>query len=135
AWAERTLAAARDQHRAWLAEVVGKTATVTPIGRPTGSVTALGPLAFVDRLPAVATPLQPDVDPAASTHLPPAATGELPRRNRALPLIVAFALAVMIGGIVLMMTRSSPAIVPDAPIADSSPDVAVVRPVVPVEPP
>src|SRR6185436_19811063 len=42
AWAERVMADSRMAHRAWLASVVAGKDAPRPIGRPTGSVTALG---------------------------------------------------------------------------------------------
>jgi hypothetical protein len=125
AWAERTLAAARDSHRSWIAGIAGKAALATPpIGRPTGSVTAQGPLALVDQLPVIdrgvgdkENPLQP-------------ATGERelrPRRSLALPLILGFAVLIAIGAVALFITRSSSSSI-DAGVAsvDAAPDAAVI---------
>ncbi len=123
AWAERTLAEPRDRHRAWLAEVVAGRDAPRPIGRPTGSVTALGPLAFVDQLPAAAPPdppPPPKVADDSSLDVPP-------RRSLALPLLLVLALA--IGVVVVFSASRSTKVTPDAAIAiaDASPaDTAVV---------
>jgi len=132
AWADRALAGERDRHRAWLAEIVGKVATVTPplIGRPTGSVTALGPLALIDQLGAtVEAPRVEDVEDVEDVIAPP-------RRRLGLPIAILLVLVLAVVGVV-MLTRPPKAVAPDAAVADTSPDTAIVvvaSPDVAVEP-
>lgn len=112
AWAERALAGERDRHRAWLAEVVGGRDAPRPIGRATGSVTALGPLALIDQL--APTPFReprPKVDEVI----------EPPRRRLGLPVAILLLLALAAIG-VGMLTRSPNASSSDAAVADTSPD-------------
>jgi serine/threonine-protein kinase len=134
AWAERNLAGLRDQHRAWLADVVAGRDAPRPLGRATNSVTALGPLAFVDQLPAAApaTPMphEPSPSPEASTHLE-AATGDslaLPRRSLALPFLLGLFVLLGIGGAIWFLSRSSTPGVVDAAVAqlDAAPDTTLI---------
>jgi serine/threonine-protein kinase len=120
AWSERSLADARDQHRAWLAEVVAGRDKPRPIGRATGSVTALGPLALVDQI--APTPLAIEKPPAAFDDVPP-------RRRLGLPIAMMVLLALAIVGVV-MLTRS-----PKATAIDASVDTSIDTPVVVVAPP
>jgi hypothetical protein len=116
AWAERALADERDRHRAWLAEIVAGRDAPRPMGRATGSVTALGPLALVD--PHARTPVRapsPSVDEIV----------EPPRRRLALPIAILLLLALAAIGVV-MLTRSPNAPSPDAAVADTAPDTAIV---------
>src|SRR5262249_11594316 len=111
AWAERALAEPRAQHRAWLAGVVGGRDAPRPMGRPTGSGTALAPggpapgsppgprtigspvapaaLPQGEQVPgpAVATHLAPDTEARDAAEPPPARS----RRSLALALILALA--------------------------------------------
>ena len=124
AWADRELAGPRDAHRSWLAGVVaGHDAPRPSIGRATGSVTELGPLALITSLPApAASAALPTNDPPAaggSTHLAAATGDELdrpPRRSLALPMLLALIVLLAIGGIVYT-TRSSTTPGRDAAIA------------------
>lgn len=63
-WAERTLSADRDEHRRWMATVLGGSAVMTA-GRPTGVVTA------------VADAPPTDVDPRPPSHHPDAVRATL----------------------------------------------------------
>jgi eukaryotic-like serine/threonine-protein kinase len=77
AWAERELAEPRTAHRRWIAGVIaGHDRTPPPIGRPTGSVTALGP-GQLATLPA----------PVVEEDAPPS-----PPRRRVLPILATFVL-------------------------------------------
>jgi eukaryotic-like serine/threonine-protein kinase len=115
AWAERALIDPRDQHRAWLAGIVAGRDAPRPIGRPTGSVTALSPQA--GKPPTHAAPIAPAALPAgepppvpgASTHLAAMSDEELealPRRSLALPIILGVAVLVAIGGAILITRRA-----------------------------
>ncbi len=134
AWADRMLAGARDQHREWLAGIVAGVDTPTPVGRATGSVTALGPLAFVDQLPAAAPP-KPELadtmhapsDPATHVTAPDDEDGLSipPTRSRAfvwLGLLLVAAAAVVI----FLVSRS--------PSATALPDASVIADAAPVVP-
>jgi serine/threonine protein kinase len=76
AWADRVLEDARIAHRAWLASVVAGRDAPRPIGRPTGSVTALAPP--IGKASTMVAPIAPAVvptsesppDPGASTRCP-----------------------------------------------------------------
>jgi len=139
AWSERVLSGARDQHRAWLAGIVSGIDTPTPMGRATGSVTALGPLAFVTSLPAAVSPTPPpdEPPPGASTHLPPDVEESIDRRPRSLALVwLALLLLAAVGVAIYLLSRSSSSapvdaavvIAPDAAV-DAAPDSAVDAPV------
>jgi hypothetical protein len=117
AWAERALDEPRAQHRAWLASVVAGRDAPRSIGRPTGAVTALSPQP--GKPPAIAAPAapaalpigEPPPDPAVSTHLAAMAEDEalaLPaRRSLALPILLAFAVLVTIGGALYFTQRAN----------------------------
>jgi serine/threonine-protein kinase len=114
AWAERALDEPRAQHRAWLASVVAGLDAPQPIGRATGAVTALSPQP--GRPPAIVAPAapaalpvgEPPPDPAVSTHLAAMSRDEAralpPRRSLALPILLALAVLIAIGG-ALWLTR------------------------------
>jgi predicted Ser/Thr protein kinase len=136
AWADRELAAPRDAHRAWLASVIaGHDMPHPTMGRATGSVTPLGPLAHITSLPTpvpAALPTgEPPPDPGASTHLA-AATGDevLVRRSLALPILLGLIVLLGIGGAIVYLTRSPPTTIVrdaraiDAPIAVDAPAIA-----------
>lgn len=123
AWAARALAGPRDQHRAWLASVVAGRDAPRPIGRPTGSVTALSPSA--GKPPTLAAPVAPAALPAgeppppagASTHLAAMSDAELealPRRSVVLPLILGLAVLATIAGALYVGRRAAPPPVLDA---------------------
>jgi eukaryotic-like serine/threonine-protein kinase len=114
AWAERALDEPRAQHRAWLASIVAGRDAPRPIGRPTGAVTALS--MRPDKPPAVAAPAalpvgEPPRDPAVSTHLAAMSEDEAlalpPRRSLALPIILAFAVLVTVGGALYFTRRAN----------------------------
>src|SRR5262249_25410201 len=125
AWSERTFAGLRDQHRTWLAEVVAGRDQPRPVGRATGAVTALGPMAFADKLPIAVTQAQPAQaeTPVPSSIVPPP-TGEtlnsqldIPPRRSLVPLIVLALLVVLgVGAAIFFLGRPSRSI-PDAQIA------------------
>jgi serine/threonine-protein kinase len=136
-WAEHALDDPRAQHRAWLAGVVAGRDAPRPIGRPTGSVTALSPQA--GKPPTIAAPAAPAVlpvgepppAPGASTHLAAMSEAEAralpPRRSLALPLVLAFAVLVTIGGALYLTRRADlpPARRDAGPApADAAPDAA-----------
>nr|MBA3502122.1 serine/threonine protein kinase [Deltaproteobacteria bacterium] len=114
AWADRELAAPRDAHRSWLASVVaGKDAPRSSVGRPTGSVTALGAEAaapVAEELPA---------GRETPTHLPAPETGELrpARRSMALPVVLALLVLAAIGGGMAMFARRADDTPRDAAVA------------------
>ncbi|HET7499468.1 MAG TPA: serine/threonine-protein kinase, partial [Kofleriaceae bacterium] len=137
AWAERALDEPRQQHRAWLASIVAGRDAPRPIGRPTGSVTALSPQAGPPRpqtqhapiAPAALPSGEPPPDPAVSTHLAAMSDDELDelprRRSLVLPILLALAVLVMVGGIYLMLTRRSDlSTAPDAGIVVVTTDAA-----------
>jgi serine/threonine protein kinase len=157
AWAERALAEPRDQYRAWLASVVAGRDAPRPIGRPTGSVTALSPNAGMPpRGPTSSGPIapaavpsgEPPPDPTASTHLAAMSDDELdrlPRRSLALPVLLGIAVLAMVAGIYLMRRSPAPTQLDGgvvAPLADATadatvdaavPDVVEVPPELPVD--
>lgn len=115
AWAERALAEPRQQHRAWIASVVAGRDVPRPIGRPTGSVTALSPSAGAPprpgtmRAPIAPAALpsgEPPLAPGVSTHLAAISDDELdrlpPRRSLVLPVLLGVAVLAMVAGIYLM---------------------------------
>ncbi len=123
AWAERTLADERDRHRAWLAEIVAGRDAPRRIGRATGSVTALGPLALVDQL--APTPLPALPKPASVVDEPLDQPRDPPRRRVGVPIAILLLLALVVG-VVVTLTRTSKTVVVDAAIADTSSDTAMV---------
>lgn len=108
AWAARVLEEPRAAHRAWLASVVAGKDAPRPIGRPTGSVTALAPQ--LGKLPTMIAPIapaalpttEPPPDPHASTHLPAATKDDdldpPPRRSLALPIVLGLLVFAVVGG-------------------------------------
>jgi len=116
AWAERALEDPRAEHRAWLASVVAGRDAPRPIGRPTGSVTALAPQ--LGKAPTMIAPIapaalpttEPPPDPQASTHL--AALGDddrldvPPRRSLVLPIVLGLLVLAMVGGGVVFVGRA-----------------------------
>jgi serine/threonine-protein kinase len=111
AWTERELAARRDRHRAWLAEVVGgKAALPRAAGRPTGLHTEVAAAA-----PGHAQTALAPVDDAGDDEL------VVPRRSLALPAI-ALLLVLAAGGIAVYFATRAPAVV--APPRDAAPAVA-----------
>lgn len=145
AWAERALAEPRAAHRAWLASVVAGRDAPRPIGRPTGSVTALAPQLGLGKAPTMIAPVapaalpttEPPPDPQASTHLTALTDdGDLdvpPRRSLALPIVLALLVLAMVGGGVLFVRRAGERPVPrDAgglalPIDGRSPEPPAVE--------
>jgi len=134
AWAERALDGPRAQHRAWLASVVAGRDAPRPIGRSTGAVTALsaqpGPPTTV-AAPAALPVGEPPPAPGASTHLAAMSEDEAralpPRRGLALPLLLALAVLVAIGGALWLTRRAAlPPALRDAALAppDAAPDTA-----------
>jgi hypothetical protein len=124
AWAARELAGPREAHRAWLASIVAGKDAPRPVGRATGSVTALGPAQLAalaqkagnaPTLPSPAsapTPAAPQLatreQTPLSTHLEADTSGSLdrvPRRSLALPLVLALLVLVAIGTAVYLATR------------------------------
>jgi hypothetical protein len=117
AWAERALAEPRTAHRAWLASVVAGRDTPRPIGRPTGSVTALAPQngKAPPKLPAMIRPVapaamptgEPPPDSQASTHLAAFTEDERdqlpPRRSLALPILLGLLVLALVGGGVALL--------------------------------
>lgn len=141
AWAERALDEPRAQHRSWLASVVAGRDAPRPIGRATGAVTALSPQA--GKPPTIAAPAapaalpvgEPPPEPGASTHLAAMSEAEAralpPRRSLALPILLAFAVLVTIGGALTLTRRADvPAARRDAgpAPADAAPDPADAAP-------
>jgi serine/threonine-protein kinase len=116
AWAERALDQPRAEHRSWLASVVAGRDAARPIGRSTGAVTALSPQA--GKPPTIAAPAapaalpvgEPPPEPGVSTHLAAMSESEAralpPRRSLALPLLLAFAVLVTIGGALYLTRRA-----------------------------
>jgi serine/threonine-protein kinase len=115
--AHRTRTAAeRVEHRAWLASVVAGRDAPRPVGRATGAVTALSPHA--GKPPTIAAPAapaalpvgEPPPAPGASTHLAAMSEAEAralpPRRSLALPILLAFAVLITIGGALYLTRRA-----------------------------
>jgi len=118
AWADRALEEPRAAHRAWLASVVAGKDAPRPIGRPTGSVTALAPLGKAPTMiapvaPAALPTSEPPPDPQASTHLA-AATDEDARdrpARRSLLWPIVFGLlvfALVLGGMTFLRPADEP---------------------------
>jgi eukaryotic-like serine/threonine-protein kinase len=155
AWADRALVDARDEHRAWLASVVAGRDAPRPLGRATGSVTALAPIGKASTMVAALAPAVPggasQPEPVA-THLE-ADDDELdapPRRSLASRvLLAAVALALVGGGIALIRRATAPpgphdAVVAELPVdagpvtdapSDHALDAAPVDAAVPVDAP
>ncbi len=108
-WADRELAQPRAAHRTWLASVLAGRDAPLPVGRATGAVTEVGPVASAGSQLGVAPVL--GVPPAGATHLPAnvdtdSSLDRVPRRSLALPVILA--LVALLGVIALVvMTRTS----------------------------
>jgi serine/threonine-protein kinase len=103
AWADRELAAPRDKHRAWLAQVVGGTALPRAVGRATGLLTEVA-----------AEPGLAKTDPALEDAI------EAPPRRRSIALPVIAVLALVTAGFAVYFA------LPRAPAP--APAVAVVVP-------
>ena len=150
AWADRELAQPRTAHRTWLTGVLAGKDAPMPIGRATGSVTEVGPLAVAGTQLAAATPAIAEPPGGGATHLPAnvehdSSLDRVPRRS-ALPVILALvALLGVIAAVMLTRTSSEPqrdagvpidlALAADAPI-DSSPvpvDAHEVAPPLPLD--
>ena len=116
AWAERALDEPRAEHRAWLASVVAGRDAPRSIGRATGAVTALSPQAGKPQTigappaPAALPVGEPPPHPGASTHLAPMSEAEAralpPRRSLVLPILLAFAVLIAIGGALYLTRRA-----------------------------
>jgi hypothetical protein len=152
AWADRALAVPRAEHRAWLAAVVTGHDAPRPIGRPTGSVTALAvpagrpPTQLAPVAPAARPTDEPAPDPSASTHLAAVTDDELelpPRQSMAVPILLGLVMLAIVGGGVALMRRAPERVVADAgivapPVDAARPDAAVwidARAEVPIEVP
>lgn len=139
AWADRELAEPRAAHRAWLSGVLSGTDGSARVGRATGAITHVGPIAEAPP----ATPAMPE--PEVSTHVPAnvgvesdSALDRVPRRSLGVPLLVAL---LAIGGVItaLLVTRKSTTSVSDASVPldgggrdaalDATPDAPVDVPV------
>lgn len=93
AWADRELAGPREAHRAWIADVVLGTNVPRPMGRPTGSATAVAPLRASE------------ADPPPSSG---ASAGDAPRaRRRMLPIAIGLLTLVTVFIIVMVQRGSS----------------------------
>ena len=136
AWAERALAGPREAHRRWLAGIVAGHDTPRPIGRPTGSVTALSPQAGAGPPPPVvpaaapALPGEPSPDAGPATHLAPMSDHEIralpPRRSLVLPILLGLAVLLAVGGALVLTRRPVASTARDAgAVADAAaPDAA-----------
>jgi hypothetical protein len=135
AWADRVLAQPRAAHRAWLASVVAGRDAPRPIGRPTGSVTALAPqigkapTLIAPSAPAALPTTEPPPDPQVSTHLA-AMTGDEDdprpaRRSLALPIVLAMLVLAMVGGgIYFLRAPAEPPARRDAGVVELPADAA-----------
>jgi serine/threonine protein kinase len=155
AWAERALDEPRTQHRAWLASVVAGRDAPRPIGRPTGSVTALSPQAGkpppsppdAGAAPAALPAGEPPPDPHVSTHLAAMSDEELEqlprRRSLIVPILLGLAVLATVGGAIYLTRREpGPAAARDAGVVAVPPDATeppadarLELPVVPVDAP
>jgi len=127
AWAERALAGPRAEHRAWLAGVVTGRDAQRPIGRSTGSVTAV---AVPGKPPPASAAAQPapaalpagelPAPPGVPTHLAPdrGEPDDVPdddpaahhgRRGRALPIALGALVAAALGGAIVLTRGGAPA--------------------------
>ncbi|HZJ64564.1 MAG TPA: protein kinase, partial [Kofleriaceae bacterium] len=135
AWADRVLEDARNAHRAWLASVVAGRGASRPIGRATGSVTALAPApgkaaTMVAPSGSAQVPSSAGVPVVrVATHLEAPDDDELdvpPRRSLALPLLLGVAvLALVGGGIALVRRAAAPPGPRDAAVVDLPNDARV----------
>ena len=146
AWADRELEQPRTAHRSWLTGVLAGKDAPLPLGRATGSVTEVGPLATAGTQLAAVTPAIAESPGGGATHLPANVEHEssldrLPRRSLALPVILALlALLGVITAVMLTRTSNEPqrdagvpidvAVATDAPI-DSPPPPLDAHEVVP----
>ena len=118
AWAERALAERRREHRAWLAAIIAGRDAPRRIGRPTGSVTAVGggaagdpapPIGKADTMvapvaPAALPTTEPPPDPTVSTHLAAATDDALPpRRSLAVPILLGLVVLALVGGAISLL--------------------------------
>jgi len=133
AWADRVLEQPRVAHRAWLASVVAGKDAPRPIGRATGSVTALAPQ--LGKAPTMVAPIapaalpvtEPPPDPQVSTHLAAITDDDLrpARRSLALPIGLGMVVLAMVGGgIYFLRAPGEPAARRDAGIAELPADAA-----------
>jgi hypothetical protein len=150
AWAERALAAPREAHRRWLAEVVAGQAAPRSVGRATGAVTQLPP-ELAPALAEIAPPLPPRgpavaeamadeaadeadeaVDEAANEAANEATRSAAPRRRLGARLLLALLLLLGVaGGLLLFLRdrRGSTIREPDAAIsADAAPSRIALAP-------
>ncbi len=125
AWSARALADARDQHRAWLAAILG--GQRLPMGRATGALTPVAEPA----MPFAPTKVPVAPAPKVSvTDLEAPTVPEEPRRRHAGPIIgLVVALGIVVAVVAFVLTRGSDGPVPvDAPIAQLAIDAAIAVP-------
>jgi len=138
AWAERELAAPREAHREWIAGVVLGRDAPRPIGRPTGTATAVAPIrAPTPRAPAALVPAPPSPVVVDDHEL-----DRVPRRSLVPVVGVLLAVVAAIVAIVAIVMFRRPAhdgagqsgpadaaqvaVVADAPLVDvAAPDAAI----------
>jgi eukaryotic-like serine/threonine-protein kinase len=108
AWADRALAEPRAAHRAWLASVVAGRDAPRPIGRPTGTITALAPLGKTPTseapgAPPIAGPSGPAPEHDTDDDL------DVPRRRFALlGVLGVLAIAVIVGSLAFVLRAGKP---------------------------
>lgn len=133
AWTERTLAAPREAHRSWLAQVVTGT-TLPRAGRSTAQVTEVA--ADVGRARTAAAPViptqTPPGEPSPSTSIGGTAAGDgldLPPRRRLAPLVIVLLVLLAGGTAAVMALRGHDApVVHDAQLADAALVIDAGRP-------
>lgn len=130
AWADRELAQPRAAHRVWLSSVLAGRDAPAPVGRATGAMTEVGPIADAARTTsALAAPSPTHVPANVETD---SALDRVPRRSL-LPLLLALlALSGVITAVVLLRSSSEAprdagvpidvAVAADAAVLDAGPD-------------
>jgi hypothetical protein len=135
AWAERELDARRAQHRAWLAQITtGSTQLAKAVGRASGQVTELGPLAVANADAAPIPVVGSAAAPAADTSIGGVDGLERPARRRLAPLVLLLLAALVAAIAVYVITTREHATTPppkppaDAAIAHDTPLIVTPSP-------
>ncbi len=114
AWAERALAKARDDHRAFIANITSGSELPKSVGRATGQVTELAPIgeAKTQAAPISAvTPLVPEQPGPTSIGGTSQDALAVPPRSKLAPLVVLLLALLTVGGGVYMFMRKREAVV------------------------
>jgi hypothetical protein len=122
AWAERELDARRSQHRHWLAQITtGSSVLAKAVGRASGQMTELGPVAAASTDAAPVPILGSTPQPSADTSIGADDSLDRPPRGRLAPLVLLL-LAALVAAIAvyIVTTRDHEVAPPPKPVADAA---------------